>query len=110
MERVQNHLKNEGAFHDNQCPRCPERFASRDEFVNHLETSNHIGMRTMYYHTKKFQMEHYHYHESVFLIFSFYYDSNIRKLILFLTTPSKMACIVCIMQLDNIPKIRQQLG
>ena len=48
MERVQNHLKNEGAFHDNQCPRCPERFASRDEFVNHLETSNHIGMRTMY--------------------------------------------------------------
>ena len=49
MERVQNHLKNEGAFHDNQCPRCPERFASRDEFVNHLETSNHIGMRTMHY-------------------------------------------------------------
>ena len=44
MERVQNHLRNEGVFHDNQCPRCPERFASRDEFVNHLKASNHIGM------------------------------------------------------------------
>ena len=44
MERVQNHLKTEGIYHDNQCPRCPERFYSRQDMVNHMTAMNHTGI------------------------------------------------------------------
>ena len=45
IKQVETHVKNEGPFHDNQCPNCPERFFSRSEFVEHTQLNQHNGFR-----------------------------------------------------------------
>ena len=40
---VESHLKSRGPFHDNKCPKCPERFQNRYDYKNHIEASNHDG-------------------------------------------------------------------
>ena len=42
---LDSHLKNQGPYHDNLCPKCPERYYSRQELIQHMESANHVGFR-----------------------------------------------------------------
>ena len=43
IAKVREHLKIKGPYHDNKCPRCPERFYSRTDLLNHKKISDHEG-------------------------------------------------------------------
>ena len=42
---VKYHLNHQGPYHDNQCPRCPNRFATRADLLQHVELEKHEGFR-----------------------------------------------------------------
>ena len=43
MKDVQNHIKIEGPYHDNSCPKCPEKFNSRFDLLQHVKLRKHDG-------------------------------------------------------------------
>ena len=42
---VRSHMRNQGPYHDNQCPRCSDRLNSREELLRHIRENNHDGYR-----------------------------------------------------------------
>ena len=38
-------MRNQGPYHDNQCPRCSDRLNSRAELLRHIRENNHDGYR-----------------------------------------------------------------
>ena len=72
ISMVQDHVNNHGPFHDNRCPRCPERFISRKDLLEHQTRNNHHGFRcgicekafdvgfnlATYYFPKKYMKDH----------------------------------------------------
>ena len=45
MDRVEQHIKGNGPFHDNKCPKCEERYSTRQELVDHMKLNGHEGFR-----------------------------------------------------------------
>ena len=42
---VYSHIESNGPFHDNKCPRCDQRFLTRQEKMDHIKLMKHEGWR-----------------------------------------------------------------
>ena len=43
IDSIEKHLKKEGPFHDNKCPKCPLRFELQADLRNHMKIERHYG-------------------------------------------------------------------
>ena len=41
IDRVESHIKTMGKFHNSKCPRCPEKFSSRSDYLAHVTSQKH---------------------------------------------------------------------
>ena len=45
VSNVYKHVQSNGPFHDNKCPRCDQRFLTRQEKMDHIKLMKHEGWR-----------------------------------------------------------------